>query len=340
MKKKILNTLKYLLFLSIGIFIFLWVYREYDLQDFISTLKQLKWGWVILSLILYTISHLSRAMRWNMLINSLNYSPKLKNTFFAVIIMYATNLIIPRGGEIARCSVLKKYEKVPFTKLIGTVVTERATDMLVLILVVIITLSLQVNIFKEFIANNPQFGEKLNILLSVKFWIPFILLSFTALFLIWKFRNKLKQVKLFDKIFKFIYEFWEGIKSIKDLDKPWLYIFHSLLINALYFCMMYVVFFSYTPTENVGFVAGLTAFVMGGLAMVAPVQGGIGAWHFMIIETLYLYGLDKVYGQNFALISHTSTNLFILILGGICFILLPIINRNKTINYFSEENNK
>jgi len=95
---------------------------------------------------------------------------------------------------------------------------------------------------------------------------------------------------------------------------------------------MYVVFFSYAPTSEISPIAGLTAFIMGGLAMLAPVQGGIGAWHFMVIETLWIYGIDKGFGKDFALICHTSMNLMLLVVGGICFILLPIINsKNKKI---------
>ena len=101
--------------------------------------------------------------------------------------------------------------------------------------------------------------------------------------------------------------------------------------------MMYVVFLSYKPTENIGPIVGLTTFIMGGLAMLMPVQGGIGAWHFMVIETLSLYGLDKSFGQDFALISHTSMNLMILIIGGISFILLPIFNRNNLKNKPNQE---
>ena len=131
--KKALNVLKYIIFFGIGIFVFLWVYKEYDLTEFTKTLQGVKWGWVILSLVFGIISHLSRAIRWNMLIHPLGFTPKVTNTFFSIMIMYATNLIIPRGGELARCTVLSKYEKIPFGKLVGTVVTERATDTLILL---------------------------------------------------------------------------------------------------------------------------------------------------------------------------------------------------------------
>jgi uncharacterized protein (TIRG00374 family) len=112
--KKALHVLKYIVFLAIGIFLFSLVYKEYDLSDFTNTLKDIKWGWIILSLVFGILSHLIRAIRWNMLIHPLGFRPKLTNTFFSVMILYATNLVIPRGGELARCTVLSKYEKIPF----------------------------------------------------------------------------------------------------------------------------------------------------------------------------------------------------------------------------------
>lgn len=328
--KKTLNILKYLVFLAIGIFLFSLVYKEYDLSDFTKTLKDIKWGWIILSLAFGILSHLIRAIRWNMLISPLGFKPKLTNTFFSVMILYATNMVIPRGGELARCTVLSKYEKIPFGKLIGTVVTERATDMLILLILVFFTIFSQLNVFKQFVENNPEFGQNFGFIFTLWFWMAAVFIGIGGLIAIWKLRNTLKKIKVVAKIFELLFNFFEGIKSVRNLEKPWAYLGHSVLIYFLYFLMMYVVLLSYAPTEHIGALAGLTAFIMGGLAMLMPVQGGIGAWHFMVIETLSIYGLDKINGQDFALLSHTSMNLMLLITGGLCFILMPLYNRKKT----------
>lgn len=327
--KKFLNPLKYILFFAIGIFLFSIIYKEYNLKEFMGTLKDLKWGWIVLSLVFSLLSHLSRALRWNMLIRPLGYKPKTTNTFFSIIIMYATNLIIPRGGELARCTVLSRYEKIPFGKLVGTVVTERATDTLLLLTLVFISIFSQIGVFKQFIENNPEIGHNFGFIFTGWFWILSITMGIGGLFLVWILRNKLKQIKAIAKIFELLFNFFEGIKSIRKLKNVGRYVAHSIFIYLMYFFMMYVVFFSYAPTAHIGPLAGLTAFIMGGLAMLAPVQGGIGAWHFMVIETLSIYGLDKTFGKDFALISHTSMNLMLLIFGGICFILLPLLNRSK-----------
>lgn len=328
--KKFLNITKYLVFLAIGILVFSFVYKEYDLNEFIATLKELKWGWVIISLVFALLSHLSRAIRWNMLISPIvGFKPRLQNTFFSVMILYVTNLIIPRGGELARCTVLSRYEKIPFGKLVGTVVTERATDTLILMLLVFTTIFFQIGLFRKFLENNPEFGQNFGFIFTFWFWLIAISVGIAGIYILWKWRKKIKQIKPLGKLFDLLNNFFEGIKSIAKLEKPWAFIGHSLFIYLMYFLMMYVVFFAYEPTKNIGAIAGLTAFIMGGLAMLAPVQGGIGAWHFMVIETLALYGIDKLNGKEYALISHTSMNLMLLIFGGLCFILLPFINRKK-----------
>ncbi len=327
--KKALNILKYIGFLTVGVVMFYFVYRGLGVENILSEMKNIKWGWIWFSFLFSILSHLSRSIRWNMLISPLGHKPRTINTFASVMIMYATNLAIPRGGELARCTVLSRYEKIPFGKLVGTVVTERATDTLILMLLAFTTIISQIGVFRQFITNNPEFGDKIAFLLNPWIWIIAIVMGISALVLVWKFRNKLKQVKLFAKIYDLLFNFLQGIKSIKDLKHPGRFIAHSIFIYAMYFLMLYVVFYSYAPTEHLGLIVGLTTFIMGGLAMLAPVQGGIGAWHFMVIETLAIYGIAKTDGQIFALVCHTTMNLFLIVIGVLFIILLPFINRKK-----------
>jgi hypothetical protein len=124
-----------------------------------------------------------------------------------------------------------------------------------------------------------------------------------------------------------------GIKSIARLENKWAFVGHTLFIFLMWLLMLYVIFFSYEPTSNLSLETGMITFMMGGLAMLAPVQGGIGPWHFMVYETLFIYGIDKADGKVFALIAHTSTNLIYLVLGLAAFVILPLINsRRSTVN--------
>ncbi|NOZ46993.1 MAG: flippase-like domain-containing protein [Chlorobi bacterium] len=332
MNRQTRNIIQYILFLTIGIYLFYITYKDFNLEELKTELYNINYWWVLLALLFGIISHISRAVRWRMLIEPLGYKPGFVNTFLSVLMLYFVNILIPRGGEIARCTAITKYEKVPISKLLGTVVTERIVDIIVLFLMVILVLILQLSKMDQFLLTHPEIQNKISNFFILKnfIYIFFALAILIVLFFI--FRIILIKTGLWGKIKVYIHNFKEGILTIRKLEKKGWFIFHSLFIYFLYFSMFYVVFFSYKPTSHITIVASLSAFIAGGLAMLAPVQAGIGAWHFMVFETLYLFGIDKHDGKIFALISHTSTNLLILFAGLLAFILLPVLNSSKKVS--------
>lgn len=328
-KKVSLNAVKYLLFLAVGIFIFWLVYKDLEVEKLTSELQDLRWGWIVLSFFLGMFSHVSRAYRWNMLIKPMGYRPAALNSFLSIMVMYFTNLLLPRAGEVARCTVLSKYEKIPFSKLLGTVIVERTTDVLALAVFATLIIIHQFDIFSRFMNNHPEFQERFIQLLSMKNIFIFIGILVFLVIIFYVFRSSLRKTKIYVKIRDLIRNFVDGIKTIRKLEKTWLYIAHTVFIYFMWLVMLYVVFFSFEPTEDLSIFAGMLAFVTSGLAMIAPVQAGIGPWHFMVIETLFLYGLDRTNGQIFALIAHSATNLSLMVMGIISLALLPLINKNK-----------
>lgn len=337
MKKWAINISKYLLFLAIGIFIFWWIYKDLPVEELKSAFKNINYLWIVVSLILGLLAQISRAIRWNMLIRPMGYQPKFYNTFLSVLILYFINLLAPRAGEVVRCSVLSKYEKIPFTKLIGTVFVERMADFVTLIFLAIVIILTQLGIFVRFFDVHPEMKAKLVTLLSIRnilFGISGLVILLVLYFIIRKyfsrkgrdskstFINKLKHIK---------YDVVEGIRTILKLENKWYFIGHTLFIFIMWLFMLYVIFLAYEPTKHLSIWTGMMVFLMGGLAMIAPVQGGIGPWHFMVYETLFIYGIDKAHGKIFALIAHTSTNiLYYLIFGLIAFIMLPILNNSRS----------
>ncbi len=328
-KKISLNAIKYLLFLAVGIFIFWLVYKDLEVEKLKSELQDLRWGWIVLSFFLGMFSHVSRAYRWNMLIKPMGYQPIALNSFLSIMVMYFTNLLLPRAGEVARCTVLSKYEKIPFSKLLGTVIVERTTDLLALAFFAVLIIIHQFDIFSRFMNNHPEFQERFIQLLSMKNIFIFIGILMFLVIIFYVFRASFRKTKIYVKIRDLIRNFVDGIKTIRKLEKTWLYIAHTVFIYFMWLVMLYVVFFSFEPTEDLSIFAGMLAFVTSGLAMIAPVQAGIGPWHFMVIETLFLYGLDRTNGQIFALIAHSATNLSLMVMGIISLALLPLINKKR-----------
>lgn len=282
--------------------------------------------WVWVSLIIGIFSHISRAMRWNLLIEPLGSKPGLLNTFLAVMTGYLMNLVIPRMGEISRCGVLSKYEKISFPRLIGTVVTERVIDVLMLLFMTLLALIAQSGYILSFIRQNPDMKEKATGLFSSPLLIGGLLL---LLLIIITLRKKILNTRLYRQIGNILQHLKEGIISFRYVKKKGAMIFHSFFIWIMYYLMLYTAFFAFDFTQGLSPLAGLTTFVMGSFGMLAPVQGGLGTWHFMTKESLALYGVSNENGIIFAFVAHTTMNLLLIVLGLLSLMALPLVNREK-----------
>jgi len=325
LKKKVLKILKYLAFFAAGAIIFWFIYKDQDIERIKTILSNdVNYTWVWVSLFLGLLSHISRSARWNLMIEPLSHKPRLLNTFLAVMVGYLMNLVLPRMGEISRCGVLSRYEKISFTKLIGTVVTERIVDLIMLFVFTVVVIFTQFGQVLGFLHKNPGIEENVRSIFSS----PFLwggLVGVVIVFYIY--RKTLKNSLAFRKIESLITLFKEGIISVKSMKKKWAFIGHSFFIWIMYYLMLYVVFFSFDFTSGLTALAGLTTFVLASYGMVAPVQGGIGAWHFMTKESLAIYGIANEDAIIFALLVHTTMTVMLIVIGIISFLVLPFINR-------------
>lgn len=275
----------------------------------------------MLSVAINLVSQYVIALRWKMLILPMNYKPKTFHLFLAVIVLSFTNILIPRGGEIARGGVISKYDKIPFAKLIGTVLTERITDLSALIVLFIVLLIWQFQRIQKLIAAP---GFDINIETS-KYIITGgiivgVILIFIALYtfgVFKKFKKKLIELKT---------EFVTGFKSIRKIKNAPTYVGYTFLIYFLWLMMMYVVFFAFEPTNHLGFGAAAFIFGLSTLAFLLPIQAGMGAWHFVVIQCLLLLGIHEDAGMFFALIAHTFTNLIFLVFGPISLLIFWMMN--------------
>jgi glycosyltransferase 2 family protein len=318
--KRILPSI---IFFLVGVALFWYVYRNFRFSEFISALKNVRFGWVIVSIGLGLLSHFVRALRWKMLINTMGYTPRTTNLFLSVIILYFTNLIIPRGGELSRCLVITKYEKVPFVKLVGTVFLERITDLFAFLLIFLILVIWQFNFFKTVMSYT---GIKIDFSILYLKLFPFLIISVCIALLVFA----MVKFRIFDKIFlklkRIKGEFMEGIVVIMHLKEKLKYFLSTFIILALWFLMLDVMFFAYPPTDKLTLIAAILTYTFGTFAYLLPIQAGIGTWHFIVINCLLFYGIDKESGMIFALIAHTFTNLIFIIFGPIALALLPVVN--------------
>lgn len=279
--------------------------------------------WIGLSVIIAILSLISRAIRWKMLIVPLGYNPKTTKTFYALLIGYLANLAIPRIGEISRCVSLNKSEKVPFNSLIGTVIVERTIDVVMLFICMAMVAVFQFEMLSSFliekivspIMNNGSGGRTMIMLI-----VGGLAIGLVAGF--WFLKNK--ENRLRKKLSGIIREVGAGLGSVLRMKNNGWFLFHTAFIWVAYFFMTYVCFFCLESTSQLGLGAGLFILVVGGLGMSAPVQGGIGAYHYIVSHALQLFGVASTDGVVYATLVHTTQTLLMIVLGGWAFFMLLI----------------
>ncbi|MCD4737127.1 MAG: flippase-like domain-containing protein, partial [Bacteroidales bacterium] len=257
--------------------------------------------------------------------------PRFWNTCFAVMIGYLANLALPRLGEVSRCGVLARYEKIPIQKSFGTVVTERGLDMVTFLLAFLINFIIHLNkngLFKKTSVYQTAYEKYQQIENpDVIFYVAagFIVL---VLVLFYKMRNKISHTWLYIKIREIVLGFFEGLKSLIKIQKPFWFIFHSLLIWLLYLLMTWVVFHSLPETNHLGLDVGLSILVFGSIGIMV-IQGGIGIYPWIVAETLGVFGILYTTGYAMGWLLWSGQTLMIIGSGIAALIVLPIINNKK-----------
>lgn len=321
------KILKWLLPLLLGALLFWLVYRKMDLNAMKEILSQgLRWPWVGVYFLLFLLPMIFRGIRWKQLIDPVCPGGRLSTTILSVFIAYGANLLFPRIGEVARCGALKKYDGLNFSKTFGTVVTERVFDILCLVLMALAALAMQVDVFSDFLRENPETGARLlSKLLSWKLWLGVALAALVCIVAV----RWLKTRPVWERVRDFFRQMWTGMLSIRTLKHPWLFVFNTLMIWGSYFLSFYVGQYFFHVPFALSWMAMFTAYVMGSFGIVAPVQGGIGAWHFMVIFTLTFYGISSSQAGTFALTVHGLNTLLTIVCGLAAWGLAAIGSRQK-----------
>ncbi len=332
MKKNTKSIIQFLVLLSVGILL-AWlsiksVWAEKD--KIIESFQTANYVWVFIAILISLLSHYLRAFRWNYLLKPLGHQVKPFNALGAVLVGYFANYGIPRMGEITRCTLVTKYDKVPFEIALGTVITERIVDTLLLLVIFVLTLFAQFSQLTSLSSQyliNPLMAKlhgvsehplKLVVLISV------IVLVSVFLFLI---RKKISNL-LNSKLGSIIKGFGKGLSSIKDIDKKFQFIALSIAIWLCYFYSLYVCFFAFTGTSHLGHSECLVLMLFGTFGVIFS-PGGLGAYPAIVTSLLLFYGIDKIPAFAFPWMAWTSQFVLIVVLGVLSLILLPLLNKEK-----------
>lgn len=295
-----------------------------------TALKSARYGLLAPVFLILVASHISRAIRWKILMKPMGYNPGLVNTFFAVMVGYLANLAVPRLGEVLKCTILSKYEKVPADKLVGTILVERVIDVISLFIVFIIAIATQAQIIGEYakktIRTNFLSGDKQAMVTKGVVVVTAIVIIYFILKFIFRKYSKVGFVKKVHVLFKGV---GAGLSSIKKLQNKWAFIFHTIFIWGCYAGGTYIGFFAIQETSGLPIAAAFPVLAFASIGMIIT-PGGIGSFPWFIMEVMVLYGIDKGHGYANGLLQWVAQFFIILLIGFVSLISLPYYNRNSS----------
>lgn len=318
--------LKVLMPLLLGGTILYWMYRGEDWQQIRHVMTdEMDWTWMLLSLPFGILAQMFRAWRWQQALEPVGEHPRTLTSIYSIFISYAASFVIPRIGEVGRCGVLKRYDGVSFTKAIGTVVTERVVDMILMLLTCAVAMLMQIHVFGSFFSKT---GTRFNDILSGFTTAGWIVTCVCAVAVVALGYFVVRQLTIYNKVKEAVMGVWQGIISLKDVKSVPLFIFYSVAIWVSYFLHYYLTFFCFDFTAGLGLTCALVTFVVGSIAVIVPTPNGAGPWHFAVKTMLILYGVADTQALYFVLIVHTIQTLLVILLGIWAWIHLSFFQRS------------
>ena len=310
------RLLKYSVFILISSILLYFAFRDQNLSEIVYKLGGIEYKYIIISILFGALALISRGLRWVYLVESLGYSSSKKNAINSVAVGYLTNILIPRAGEISRCTSLQQVEKIPFDKLFGTIILERIIDFAILIVLILISFLYK---FKEI---NLFFDEVLGTSENSFFSNPIFITIVVLTVVLYILRNRLKSLKFYEKIKNLIFGMKEGLISVKNLKNKTPFVLHTIFIWLMYIMMTYICFFAIEETKDLNIFDGIYITVIGGLGMIVPSQGGIGSYHLAVKIGLVGIGIAVQPALLFAFAVHTAQTLMTIVFGIVSSLLL------------------
>lgn len=309
--KKILQIV---LPLALGIVVLYFLYKGTDFKELWFNIKDANWLILVFSLIFGLLGNIIRGLRWELLINPLGYTPKKSNLIYAVLGNYAVNFALPRAGEVWRCGIISKKEKIPFTKLIGTLIIDRLFDTIMVIFIILIAFFSNAAIFYKSSDrfNLPKF------LISPTFYIVcLIIIALIVLILIFSKKNA-----FINKIKTFLSSIWEDMKMVWNMKEKTRFLLYTLGIWISYFLYFYITFFAFDFTSSLGIASGLFVFAISSVSMGIPSNGGLGPWQAAVVFGLCAFMVNMEQAKAFATAVFTIQSIWVVLCGlfGIMFL--------------------
>lgn len=345
MKTKTKNIIQYLFFLFLGIFLLWLCFRNIDLGQTLEHIKEARLLWMFLSLLFLFTSLFFRALRWNILLNSVGCKTRSTSTFCSVLIAYMANLAVPRIGEVARCAVLSRKENTPFDKAFGTVISERIFDMIVLLLLALVVVVAQWSLLGDMVLS---WFRPFVSLMNDNVWVMLAALALLSLLVlltiifIRRLRLGLRNGNHSNPAVKFLSGLIAGLQSILRMDKKGLFMFYTLMLWVLYIPMTWLPFMMFEETSLLTMIDAITLLGISTIGFVVPVPGGVGTYHGLVMVLLPILdeGISSARALSFATINHAVQSMFYVVAGIISYVIMFFIDKQIPLNECIKENNE
>ena len=323
MKVTVKTAMKIALPLLLGGAILYWMYRGFDFEHVRQVvLHEMDWTWMLLSFPFGILAQALRGWRWCLSLQPVVGAVRPTVAVNSIFLSYAASLVVPRVGEFTRCAVLKRWEGVSFTKALGTVVTERIVDLVLMLLIVGATLLFEMSTFGTFFR---QTGTSLSSILSGFSWAGWLVTGICVVAMAILLHILLRHLSFYSKMKTTLSDIWQGVVSLKNVRRLPLFALMTVGIWLCYFLHYYLTFFCFDFTRHLGLACAMVTFVVGSIAVIVPTQNGAGPWHFAVKTMLILYGVADEQALYFVLIVHTVQTLLVIALGVYAWLSLNFI---------------
>lgn len=303
------------------------MYRDFDFKNVSRVvLHEMDWTWMLLSFPFGILAQMFRGWRWQMSLNPIGEYPRASTSINSIFLSYAVSLVVPRIGEFARCGVLKRYDGVSFTKALGTVVTERIIDSLLVLAITLLTLFFQLRVFDRFFSRT---GTNIEIMFDRFSTTGYVVTAVCAVAVLILLRYLLRRFSIYNKVKCTISGLMQGVFSLRGVKNMPLYVLFTLGIWVSYFLHYYLTFFCFEATSGLGMACALVTFIVGSIAVIVPTPNGAGPWHFAVKTMLILYGVGETDALYFVLIVHSVQTLLVILLGIYAWMALAFTKKRK-----------
>lgn len=326
---KIQKLIKILLPLAFGVGIIWFIMQKVDTDQLVDTIQSgISWTWVFISGALAVIANIFRGVRWRMQLRTVGINPSLHDMSVSFFGNYGMNLVFPRLGEVWRCNYIANSHDKPFSTVAGTILSERLCDVLSMFVYMVLCMIFENHVLVQFFFGDED-GNKVDVETSYSIWI-WAVGALVILLISWYLLNRYcKKWRPYQYVCEVLSNVWVGFRSLKDLPNIWSYVGWSMLIWFFYFLNTLTQFYFFDFTDHLGINACLAVFVMGSLAQILPIQGGLGAWQIMVIFALMLYGISESDAGIFSVVAWTLEQFFVLVMGLYALLYVAIRKQRK-----------